>query len=287
MKFYIAGADDARFYLIRRKDLNLMFTAGHHWRKKGFKKVNSPIEHNSLFLDSGAFQVFTGKSDHKRFPWKNEEYLDFVKKVDPNYYATLDYPCEPFMVERIGSDIKTNIDMTVKNTVDLYDLIDDGYMQESEAELIPVVQGWDVNDYVYCVDLMKEQGLIKDYMAIGTLCRRGITKDILNILKRLKRELPKTKFHGFGVKISMLKIPETYQYLISCDSAAWVSMVAFGEIPIYTGKKLIKIKYRDLNINSFERLSISVNSYVSYVEHLINKYQNQKPLSDYMTKEET
>ena len=263
----MAGADDARFYMIRRKNLNLMFTAGHHWGKKGFRKFNAPIEHNRLFLDSGAFQLF-GK--FKKYPFTPKQYVDFVDELKPDYFASMDYPCEQFMRQKIGFTIEKCIDETVKNTLSLADL-------DTESKLVPVLQGWKESDYLISIDKLREQGLIKDYIAIGTLCRRGKTKEILQILRTIRKNIPsRCRLHGFGVKISLLKDAETYSLLHSCDSAAWVSRVRAGELCIFTGKKMIAVPYRNLNLSGWERLSISVEGYVSYVEYLIAEHTEKR-----------
>jgi len=248
-----------------------MFTAGHHWTGKKFAPFHLPIEHSSLFLDSGAFQLF-GK--YNSYPFTTNDYSHFVRNLQPDFFASLDYPCEPFMREKIGGlSPKDCIDKTIENTINLVD-------EDMESSiLVPVIQGWEIADYLYCVDQMESQGLIKDYMGIGTLCRRAKVSDLLRIIRNIKRELPqRCKLHGFGVKVNLLKYQETYRLLVSCDSAAWVSQVAHGEICIFTGKRLIHIPYRDLGIDGIERLSISVEGYVSYVEYLISKHSNQKLL---------
>ena len=180
------------------------------------------------------------------------------------------------MREKIGGlSPKECIDKTIENTTKLID------EDTGPSILVPVIQGWETADYLYCIDQMVSQGLIKDYMGIGTLCRRVKVSDLFGIIRSIKRELPqRCKLHGFGVKVNFLKHQETYRLLVSCDSAAWVNQVAHGEICIFTGKKLIYIPYKNLGIDGIERLSISVEGYVSYVEYLISKHLNQKFLEN-------
>jgi len=244
-----------------------MFTAGHFWSNKGFRNFTPPIEHNNLFCDSGAFQLFGRYSD---FPFTPEQYLEFINSLSPDFFATMDYPCEPFIREKIHSSVKDCIDKTIENTAKIIDI-------PSCSSFVPVLQGWNEDDYVQCIEDFKSRGLLTDYMAVGTLCRRGDNKKILSILRTIKRNLPQgCKLHGFGVKISLLKIAETYNLLESCDSAAWVSRVRAGELTLFTGKKLVSIPYSGLPLSGFERLSISVNGYVGYVEYLINQHTEKK-----------
>jgi len=278
MKFFIAGADDIRFYLIRRTNLNLMFTAGHFWDGKKFREpTDITVSPNLVFVDSGAFQLF-GK--YKDYPFTPQQYINFISKVKPNYYASMDYPCEQFVRQKIGVTVKQAVDKTIENLTKLIDT------QVEKSTLVPVIQGWEPSDYVYCIDRLKEQGMLKEYMGIGTLCRRGKTPEILKIIKVVKNELPAwVKLHGFGVKISILKHPMSYKLLTSCDSASWVSLVAHGEVCIFTGKKLLRIPYQNLDIDPYERLSISLNGYLQYVEYLISKHEKNKSLDEYLANE--
>jgi len=270
MFFYVAGAQDQRFYLLTRPD-NVMFSAGNFFRKDHFKN-GSRVRHiakKRVFLDSGGWQFF---NRFRNYPFSVEQYVDFTNSFQPDFFATMDIPCEPDVTKKNKRTIKGNIDETIENTIKILDL-------KPESTLVPVIQGWNVEDYLYCIDEMKKQGLMKPYVAVGTLCRRGNVSKILEILRVIRKNIPfYVRLHGFGVKISSLKKPEIYNLLYSCDSAAWVSRVAHGEIILFTGKRLLYLKYKRLNLDGLERLSISVHNYLLYVEYLIKKYNGQEIL---------
>jgi len=281
MKFFVAGADDIRFYLVRRNDLNLMFTAGHHFKGKARKfHLDIPIPHERLFIDSGGFQFF---SRFKDYPFTVSEYVHWVHEVNPDMFATLDYPCEPELIKKNKSTVRGNIDKTVERAGEIFE-----HSIDPSIQVVPVIQGWEKRDYLECIDKYQTYGLISDYMAIGTLCRRGDTRTILSIARSIRKELPSyVKLHGFGVKVGLLQERELYSIFESIDSASWVSEVRAGNICIFTGKKLLRVPYHGLPISSHERLSISLDGYVKYVEYLIQHNEKTgETLIPYIQKDE-
>lgn len=108
---------------------------------------------------------------------------------------------------------------TVNHHIKLLDLIE---KYDISAKPIPVLQGWEVEDFLFCLDLFKEHALISDYMAIGSLCRRNAVTDIRKIILTVREELKDSiKIHCFGTKISVLKDLAVWRAVYSVDSAAW------------------------------------------------------------------
>jgi len=164
----------------------------------------------SVFLDSGAFGAHFYD---KGFKFTMDEYIDLVSFMKPNLWSSMDVPCEPHLIP-IPMSTTERIERTVNNA---------RYLAHGPPGFVPVIQGWEVGDYLYCADLMESCGLIKPIMGVGSLCRRGSQAKVVAIVRELHRKLPDTKFHAFGVKISALNYNngEVLNYLHSLDTAAW------------------------------------------------------------------
>lgn len=167
-------------------------------------------EFKSVMLDSGAFGSAFWDGGYTYGP---DDYLKIVERVMPEYWVTMDIPCEPNIMPELS--IQERIERTVVNTKILITAPFPGFL--------PVIQGWEVQDYLYCIDCMEREGLIKPIMGIGSICRRGKQAPIVNIVRHISQRLPGIKFHAFGVKVSTLRYNngEILNYLDSLDTAAW------------------------------------------------------------------
>lgn len=172
-------------------------------------------EIDSLFVDCGGF---SSSWKHGGYVNSDEDYLNYVKKVQPEYYALRDYPCEPELLKEHDRTVKQHQEMTLNNHLSLLDLIDN---YQIDGTWLPVIQGWTIHEYLEMIDLYREYGIITDYMAVGSVCRRTSPKKIQRIISAIKQELPHTNLHGFGVKFSVLQDLATWNNLYSVDSGAW------------------------------------------------------------------
>ncbi|MDP4501028.1 deazapurine DNA modification protein DpdA family protein [Nonomuraea turcica] len=173
-------------------------------------------------VDSGAF---TELSLHGEFRTTPEQYIQALARYDEEigdiaWAAPQDWMCEPFMLERTGLTIAEHQHRTVDNFVRLATL-----WEENEAPgdcpVMPVIQGWEIDDYLRCVDLYEQEGvrLAQDYpvVGVGSVCRRQSTPEIGRIFRELAMlDLP---LHGFGVKTAGLA--RYGRWLTSADSMAW------------------------------------------------------------------
>jgi len=161
-------------------------------------------------LDSGAFGSAFWDGG---YTYGIDDYLKIVEKVMPDCWVTMDYPCEPNILPEFP--IRERIERTIENTKVLRTAPFPGFL--------PVIQGWGIEDYCYCVDRMEAEELIGPVMGIGSICRRGSQAKIVNIVGELSRRLPNIKFHAFGVKINTVNYNngEVLNYLDSLDTAAW------------------------------------------------------------------
>lgn len=180
-------------------------------------KHNRPPTHDcSLFVDCGGFysSLVSGM-----YLTPDQDYLEYIQRHQPALWALRDYPCEPQLLGKWGRTVAENIRRTVEHHLAL---LEAAQAYDIKGQAVPVVQGWRVADYLDCLDEFRDQGLIKDYMAIGSVCRRGQVGQIRKIVATVRRYLPaRVRLHGFGIKLSALKERSVWEALHSVDSGAW------------------------------------------------------------------
>ena len=195
-------------------------------REEEFRDVPMFISHRTLLkykklhpsltewcLDSGGFSELTLYNEWRTTPGEYikaiRRYQDEIGKL--NWAAPQDWMCEPFMNEKTGKSVEEHQKLTVENYLELKHRADD-------LPIIPVIQGWSLDDYLRCVDMFIQAGIdLEKYetVGIGSVCRRQGTGEAENIVYRLKP----LRLHGFGMKTTAV---HRFGYLLaSSDSMAW------------------------------------------------------------------
>jgi hypothetical protein len=176
-------------------------------------------------LDSGGF---TELSIHGRWVTPPAAYAEAVAGYTErpgmlDFAAPQDWMCEPQMIARTGLSVREHQERTVANYLQLRSLAPD-------LPFIPVVQGWQLADYLHCVSLYESAGVdlaALPRVGLGSVCRRQSTAEIAVIVDTLARR--GLRMHGFGVKTGGLHL---YGHrLASADSMAW-SYAARREPPL-------------------------------------------------------
>ncbi len=166
-------------------------------------------------LDSGGFTELTL---HGRWTLPVTEYVDMVATYADrmgglDFAAPQDWMCEPHMLERTGLTVAEHQERTVANFLDLRDAA-------SDLPFIPVLQGWEIDDYHRCVELYASAGVdlgAERLVGLGSVCRRQNTPQIGQLVTELADE--GLSLHGFGVKVRGVL---AYGHrLASADSLAW------------------------------------------------------------------
>lgn len=171
-------------------------------------------------LDSGGFSELSLYGE-----WRTTaaEYVAAVRRYDEEigrleWAAPQDWMCEPFMVAKTGLSVLEHQQRTVANFVHLQELWGD----RMTSPFMPVLQGWQRDDYLRCLDLYAAAGVdLTEYpvVGLGSVCRRQATGEIGAIVSALLAAAPTLLLHGFGVKKRGL---EAYGHLLStADSMAW------------------------------------------------------------------
>jgi hypothetical protein len=154
------------------------------------------------------------------YPFRPDEYLALIFHYRPTLAACLDYPCEPDIAR--GCYLQSNIDR-IEAGIDYADYL---LGWTSQTQFLPVIQGYTLDEYAYSIELLARRGLLRDYMAIGSMCRRwdlSQLQETMTAIYRLVCEAGITmpKLHWFGLKLQALSDPICRPLIYSCDSAAW------------------------------------------------------------------
>jgi hypothetical protein len=183
--------------------------------RRSFPRAVSPWA-----LDSGAFSELD-----KYHRWESFDESEYASSVEfyqreiglLEWAAPMDWMCEPFMLEKTGLTIEDHQRLTVDNYLRLRERLG--------ATIIPVLQGWQRDDYLRCWEKYSQAGVtLEDQhtVGLGSVCRRQGTSEADSIVRAL---LP-LKLHGFGVKT--LGLHKFGHLLTSADSMSW-SFVARRE----------------------------------------------------------
>lgn len=166
-------------------------------------------------LDSGGFSEL---SLYGEWRTSSAEYVAAVRRYRAeigmlDWAAPQDWMCEPAMLVQTGKTIREHQRLTVENYLRLRDLAPD-------QPFIPVLQGWERDDYLYCVEMYAQAGIdlaALPLVGIGSVCRRQATTGMDSIVQELERA--GIRLHGFGVKLDGLA--RYGVWLESSDSLAW------------------------------------------------------------------
>lgn len=140
-----------------------------------------------------------------------------------DWAAPQDWMCEPWIIQQTGLSVEEHQRRTVSNLVTLRHIAPD-------LPFIPVLQGWEYQDYLRHVDMYVEAGIDlagEPTVGVGSVCRRQNTAEAAGIIKGLAAL--GLRLHGFGFKLTGLRAVATI--LQSSDSLAW-SFAARRDAPL-------------------------------------------------------
>lgn len=127
--------------------------------------------------------------------------------------APQDWMCEPSMLAKTGLTVAEHQRLTVDNYLRMRELA-------PELPVIPVLQGWDHEDYLRCADLYSAAGVdlpAEPLVGLGSVCRRNRTGTVRDIALSLGD--CGLRLHVFGAKgAGAVRLAS---YAISADSLAW------------------------------------------------------------------
>lgn len=216
-KFFVGLNPRWQMYKFLPYGLNVMFSAYGFWDndKQAWRRGKFKTFFGLRWLDCGGFTMLNQFDD---YPFSVVNYANLVVRLQPHYYATMDYPCEPEISRALGLlSNRERIGATVRNAVALAE-----YEKELPGQMVPVIQGYTVDEYLECLRLHVQAGTVRDYMAVGSMCRRISDSELGNLIPAIyyaAQEAGCTKLHYFGLKLS--SSVQLYADMIwSRDSAA-------------------------------------------------------------------
>jgi hypothetical protein len=129
-----------------------------------------------------------------------------------DWAASQDWMCEPAMLGRSGLTVAEHQRRTLANYLELVEL-------RPDLPWLPVLQGWDVADYLAHADAYERAGVeVRGRrFGLGSVCRRQATAEVARIVRELAGA--GVKLHGFGVRKAGLAA--LAGQLASADSMAW------------------------------------------------------------------
>lgn len=164
-------------------------------------------------LDSGGFSELSLYGE-----WRTgiEAFIAQVRRCRDGigrlqWAAPMDWMCEPVMLERTRLTVAEHQRRTTENYLELR-------QRAPELPFIPVLQGWQPDDYQRHVDQYDRAGVdlaALPVVGLGTVCRRQHTREAEEIV----RGLAGLRLHGFGFK--MTGLARAADSLVSADSLAW------------------------------------------------------------------
>ena len=172
-------------------------------------------------LDSGGF---TELSTYGWWETSEPEYVEAVQRYAEEvgkleWCAPQDWMCEPWITEKTGLTVEEHQRHTVTSYCSL---------KEQGLPVIPVLQGWELPDYLRCMRYYEEAGVdleAENTVGLGSVCRRQHTYEITKIVAAIGL----SNLHGFGVKQD--GICNYGNLLKSADSMAW-SIAARNSPPL-------------------------------------------------------
>lgn len=196
---------------IEKTDVPL-FVSFRQLKKRKLKQFN---QKGSICIDSGGFSEL---SMFSKWTINEKEYISELKRLSNlnlnfQWAAQQDWMCEDIMLQKTGLNVLQHQINTVENFEKLNCL-------EHDFQIIPVLQGQTIHDYVQCFDLFEHYGFnLRSFktVGIGSICKRQSSDEIGDIIKTFYKK--GIKIHGFGVKKQ--GIQKYGHFLKSADSLAW------------------------------------------------------------------
>ena len=201
-----------------------LVSAATLWSSERGKFIRRSYNGKRMFLDGGGFSLFSKYGD---YPFTREEFLALERHYKPLAWVPMDYPCEPHTKRQEG--LFTNLDRIEATLENLkwFSRFDDG-------GLIPVVQGYSLEERLYCLDRIMSMSLQKRLMAIGSLCalpNGGAIDEIVTAIGKAAHGRG-IMFHLFGVTLNFLKreVINSWPYWLSVDTSAWQYYASYKEL---------------------------------------------------------
>lgn len=194
--------------------------------RTGRYRKTFPVAIGRYAVDSGGF---TELQKYGRWMTSASEYIEFLARLREetglyDFASPRDWMCEPAVINGgsfaggmfhgTGTTLKWHQRQTVRDFLDLR-------ARDPKAKIIPVLQGWELPDYLRCARMYRTAGIdlaAEPVVGIGSVCRRQNTREAADIIAALLDDGVR-HLHGFGFKIVGLR--NCWDMLSTADSMAW------------------------------------------------------------------
>ena len=258
--------------------VNLLTSYSHILKNKS-QKVQLPSNMNKLMIDSGAYDLLI-RGKLEEYPFSPKEYANAIKSLEihPNYVVSMDYIC--------SREEKNNNKELIQKTIKNAEILRKEFGRDKKLCFIPVVQGYKLKDYLFCInDLVKKKVVINnDHIGIGSLVGRRNLKETREIIKSIYEYLRKNdisvNIHCFGLNLSVIKNEEIFNMVNSIDSLAWTFPYRFGRVKVFTRERMIEANSNG-SLKESEFYFISLNATLNYINFLNLRYcpSDSKPIN--------
>lgn len=175
----------------------------------------SDIKARNWIMDSGAFREL---ELYGHYRYSVNDYAERIKRWATcgilEMAVSQDYMCEPYILGKTGLTIKDHQRLTIERY--------DGLCQLTQVPIMPVLQGYEIEDYRRHLTQYGWRLRPNMRVGIGSVCKRNTDiKQIENIVWALAKERPDLRYHGFGLKKTALSSDIVRSLLYSADSMAW------------------------------------------------------------------
>lgn len=126
-----------------------------------------------------------------------------------------DFMCEAFILAKTGLTVEEH----QRRTIVRFDAL---RMFDPSVYILPVLQGYDPQDYVRHLLMYGDRLAQGVWVGVGSICKRNAKPEsVLAVLQAIKEVRPDLRLHGFGLKTTALADPRIRDLLYSADSMAW------------------------------------------------------------------
>lgn len=183
------------------------------------KNRRSAIRPQRWMLDSGAFTRIAIAGEHWPVGWYAEQIDRWNNCGTLEAAVSQDWMCEPFVLAKTGLTVADHQRMTIER---FDELIDAMTANKTLVHLLPVIQGYDPDEYASHVQQYGSRLRQGEWCGVGSVCKRNATpSDVLQVLRSIRAVRPDLRLHGFGLKKTALQQGDIRRMLFSADSMAW------------------------------------------------------------------
>jgi len=199
-----------RPYWLGQTDVPLMVSHRTLGARKRLPRASAP-----WVLDSGGYSELSmygeWRTAARTYSAAVYRYAQEIGMLE--WAAVQDWMCEPWILKKTGFDTLEHQYRSVVSYLELR-------LRAPDLPWMPVLQGWEPDDYLRHYDLYERAGVslaALPIVGIGSVCRRQSVRGAIDLLVHLSGA--GVKLHGFGLKMTALR--SLASFLTSSDSMAW------------------------------------------------------------------